>query len=36
MAVVISERAGAYSGAAVLGFPVLVGFLGLVLLCDAL
>jgi len=35
-AIVISERAGEYPGAAVLDFPVLVGFLGLVLLCVAL
>jgi hypothetical protein len=35
-AVAISERAAEYPGAAVLGFPVLVGFLGLVLLCVAL
>ena len=35
-AVAISERAGEYPGAAVLGSLVLAGFLGLLLLCVAL
>ena len=35
-AIAISERAGEYPGAAVLGSPVLAGFLGLLLLCVAL
>src|SRR3712207_1859585 len=35
-AIAISDRAAGFAGAAVMGFPVLVGFIGLVLLCVAL